>query len=430
MAAAWQSFIAGVASHYSIGHSIHIPPLGIIQPSKALRHDASTGIDTLVSTSKLLFHTAFLQQTSVSLSPASHSSLPLPPHITPSALHLNPSTLSRLAQLDSSTFSLALSHLMQRLAAVLSERREQVSVDMGVGLLVAMDGRCEFLFHDQREEMNKSEEEKRTLHPRLMTKQGEADRAAIVERERARRHERLAAGQRQPRTGGTDKPEEEEKTQLEGDRSGRYTSPIDAPAYCSQQLPRLLDLSQRTPLPLSHSAVHDTMEGVPLAMRNIRGQPPLQPLRDSLAAQRQGQPAADLHAFYPSSTVSSPSSRASLSSLFTAKLPPLLDAYSRTQAAPNSSAAAINQHSTSARIGANYTTPQSTEEAMGREGPLSSRAADKSNALYEYYMQHIDQRVIAPYKQQWLQAALSLLSTDVSLLSADELDAAMSALPG
>ena len=431
-AATWQTFIAGIANHYSIGHSIHIPPLGIIQPSKAVRHNPSTGVDSLVSTSKLLFHTAFLQHTNITLSPTSPSSMPLPSHVTPSALHLNPSTLARLVQLDSSTYSLALSHLMQRLAAVLSERREQVSVDMGVGLLVAMDGRCEFLFHDQREEMSKSEDEKRTPNPRLMTKQGEADRAAIVERERARRQERLAPGQgqsegRQQRAGGVDKPQEEEKVQLEGDTDSTYERRIVTPAYWSQHLPRLLDLSQRVPLPLTNSAVSDTMEGVPLAMRHMRGQPPLQPLRDALA-QRQGQPAADLHAIYPSSTTPSPSSRASLSSLFTAKLPPLLDAYSRTQAAPNSSTTAANQHSASARIGAHYGSRQSVEEAVGLEGPLSSRAVDKSNALYEYYMQHIDQRVIAPYKQQWLQAALSLLSTDVSLLSAAELDAAMSAL--
>jgi len=37
---------------------------------------------------------------------------------------------------------------------------------------------------------------------------------------------------------------------------------------------------------------------------------------------------------------------------------------------------------------------------------------EKSAALYEYYLSHIDSQLIAPYKQNWMQQAVAAV-TDI-----------------
>ena len=436
----WRSFISGLLSQYSLGHSMHLQPLGVIQPGKQRQRDASSGCELLVSTSRFLFHSAFLQSHGLQLSPASCSAFTLPPSASPSALHLNHSTLARLSSTSASTFSLALSHLMSRLCDVLQARREQLSIDLGVGLLIAMDGCIDFLFHDQRDGRHKGEEaassgvqDARLLH------RGAAEKAmtALVRAERVRR---MKAAQPQP-VAAEDESGSGSASPQHAEEEKETVSIPSTPLRVASHLRRLLDLSQPPPAPSSAADA----DGVPLALRNLRGQPPLQPLRDALAVKRG-----------MAEEASSPLlSAASPSSLFTAKLPPLLDGYSRTQAAAFSPHAG-GHVSASSKIAAHYTLqavdwqidsntqrlvrlsaqrpraeqPQLQQSTpwLPADGPLSARAADKSSALYEYYLSHLDDGVVAAFKPVWLKQATSLLSTDISLLSPPALDAAMSAL--
>ena len=427
--AVWRTFILGLGSQYSLGHSMHLPPLGVLQPSKRVLLSAQPDrASSLLSTSTFLFHANFLRENGLALSPASVSSSVLPSTTAPSALHLNYATMARLAGVELSTFSLALSHLFRRLTAVLASRRAQLSIDFGVGLLIAMDGQVEFLFHDQREERGLLEESRRHSNPRLVHKGGSRAMTDLVRAEQHRR--RLRTGEGTEADDGAASPGATDRGQEEKEAMARAPSTA---SYLSQNLQRLLNISQQQQLQ-ALAAPFNSNDGVPLAVRNLRGQPPLQPLRDQLAGRKGSALDSDAH-----------------SSLFQAKMPLLLDAHSRTRAAPYSSCAASSYLSTSSKI-ACYYTPDSVlfqvdastnklvnthqrltdaDAAMrlpNDDGPLTSRAVEKSHALYAWYLSHIDGGVIAPYKQRWVQGALALLSTDVSRLSTDALDGLMAQL--
>ena len=433
----WRTFILGLHSHYSLGHSVHVPPLGIIAPSKRVRPPTTAHPTPFyLSTSQFLFHSAYLAEHSLSLPPSSPSSLTLPSTASPSALHLNHATLSRLASLDCATFSLTLSHLLRRLSTVLASRRAQLSVDFGVGLLIASEGQMDFVFHDQREERGKVEEEMTRPDPRFMQKGGALAMAGLVksEQQRRRAHRRPSlvveeSKETEGEAGGADDGAQEEKEAI--------SRPSLTPSYFSANLARLLDVSRRQQAEAVLTPPQPT-DGVPLASRNIRGQPPLNPLRDQLSGHKRISGSDDPPSHPPHLS----------SSLFLARMPPLLDPHSRTQAAPYSCYAGSSYVSPSSKIASYYTPraihfqihpttqkltctprPPSPHRTTGDEdGPLSARALDKSNALYEYYLSHLDSRVVAPYKAEWVQGAMGLLSTDVSRLSREVLDAVMAAL--
>ena len=435
-ATTWRTFVLGLHSHYSLGHSVHVPPLGLICPSKRVQPSTpSHPASSFLSTSTFLFHSAYLAEHGLTLSPSSPSASILPPSASPSALHLNHATLSRLSSLDSSTFSLALSHLLKRLTTALATQRCPVSVDLGVGLLIAAEGQLDFVFHDQRDERTKPAEEKARADPRLMQRGGGSAMAGLVKAEQRRRRPRWPLSAKEERK----EAEREEGEGVSGDSAQEEKeaiTPALTPSYFSANLHRLLDVSRRQQAEVTAAAPVPS-DGVPLAHRNIRGQPPLQPLREQLAGTRRGS----------GSEEPSPHPHHLSSSLFLARMPPLLDCHSRTQAAPYSCYAGSSYVSPSSKIASYYTPhaihfqvhpttqklthtpyPASPMPTADEDGPLSARALNKSNALYEYYLSHLDDRVVAPYKSQWVQGAMGLLSTDVSRLSRKVLDGVMAGL--
>jgi dynein heavy chain len=394
-----------------------------------------------------------------------------------SAIRMNLSTVSSLADVDPQTYRIALSHLFRRIGEVCGDK-EQVLIDFSVGSLVAENGKVEFLFHDNYSPATQAQEQK-----------SKQSKAVSSNEMRNRRKKNVVTGD--SNTGFDRRALRKKYTVLNAPTASMIPRPPTALEQESSS-----NASGEEILPNSSSVFR----------RKLRGRSPLKAVRLAVDAKSSGLKPVEVQAYVEQAQrerelASSPSKRSAKNQAQQSKprglrgsssgsggnnngpsvlnadpnlapvrprsgdrlrmmksrvrethsVPPVLDSFARTQAATYSGERF--HHSISAKIGGFYTPEAGVWNIDMRRGGLiangfaafrvdrkeltegerleglalkrlcwaskknylDQRAEDQSTLLYEYYVENqISDKSVAPIKEMWIKNALWLLSTDIS----------------
>jgi len=161
----WQALVYWIVTQYEAGNSTSIAPIGVIVRTPAV----GESVEGSVKGARFHFFHAFLTEYGLSTRSGHDEALR---EDDVSCIRPNLSTLSRLANVDPSTFRLALSHIFRRLGEVLAER-EQVLIDCSVGSIVGDKACVDFLFHQNTpEEAKQTSSSSSSSDPRLLSRGG------------------------------------------------------------------------------------------------------------------------------------------------------------------------------------------------------------------------------------------------------------------